>query len=193
MPTCQDKDGCDREAVNRVVATLGPDTYARLLCPEHTEDAVLGNGYRTMSDYVRRSYGPATMVKVYNKMVAGKSYYGTRNRKRSPYLLAEKLRAAVPHDTPIEEGDTVLVCLRGYQVRRGELASDRWGFAKVLKKGIWHPMPEGPGFYRHLTFPHRAEWEREVASVVPYPLDGHDTGEGFEDVLERQTRSGRRR
>lgn len=157
MPTCQSKQGCDKEATYRVVATFGPDTHERLLCKRHAQDALHIGGYEHLTGLVKKRYG-------YIRRAAQSWAIGG-----VPRIYREDLRVPVPKDTSFKEGDTVLVEYLVDRWDNGETpnhwcGSRRWGFAPI--KAVYAPKHNGRACdYRFLTVPMPDEWESIVASV----------------------------
>ena len=144
MPTCQSKDGCDKEATYRVVAKLGLDTYTRLLCDDHAFDAVHSTGQTYLSQMVKKAHGYVRRAHVY------------------PYQRGT-LFVNVKEASHLKVGDGLLVM---FFMQMSDLAmrtttqATYWGVAPVLtmREGNYFgnttallPLPEG--------------WKSVVASV----------------------------
>jgi hypothetical protein len=170
MPTCQYKDGCDKEAEYRVVARFDRDTYTRLLCRDHAMGAVNEEGRENITQMVRQKYGYVREARTH-RLVKWKG-------KRSGYQpagISNNLRVPVAHDTTLKVSDKVLAWF-ARSILTTNIAwnggSCRWGFAPIVK--ISEPESSGGRLFRSLSVPMPEEWD-SVASVeaAPLPLERH--------------------
>lgn len=167
MATCQHKDGCDKEATDRVVATYNGRQHVRLLCDQHTRSAVHGSGLEHVRAVVEGQYGR------FRRASTHVVYRESKRRGWQPHHISDTLHVGVAENSPLQPGDPVQVVFEDWHSRRGEDRSVRWGVATVERVGqrAQTAKYEPDRRYRVITVKWPYAWQQEIASIVQYPLN----------------------
>jgi hypothetical protein len=164
---CQHKDGCDKPATHTAVAQMGSKRHTRLLCIEHSWDAVAESGPVFFEERLRAQYGRFRKARTHRKCVGGP----TKHARYAKYKDMKTLRVAVAVDSPLSKGDRINVVFGRFDHVTG-FAAVLWGSASLVRDlGSVKAAPDSNVKYRYAYIDFPEKWDAVYASITRVKID----------------------